>query len=92
MGLFCDHFMLEYEGNMIEVEVRATAFWAQYDLIINNARRDRIGGFLGTFFLHGELPLNDGATQQVKVEIRQTMFRTRYFLCAGNDRITMQKA
>ena len=93
MGLFADHYRLDYRGNVIEVEARLAGICnAQYDLVVNNKECDQLDGTCGTFFLRGEVPGQNGAPESIKVEVSQGIFGTRYFLCAGNKRIPMQKA
>ena len=93
MGLFADRYRLHYRGNVIEVEARVAGICnAQYDLVVNDKRWDRIEGAHGTFFLRGEVPGPNGTPESVKVEIRQGLLRTRCFLCSGNERIPMPKA
>jgi hypothetical protein len=84
MGLFSDHFRLEYEGSVIEVETRSEniffgTFW--YSLIIDNRRVEDLKGSLGRFSLRGQLNRGgDKPGRPIAVRVHQGLFGTKAFL------------
>ena len=96
MGLFSDHFKMEYEGNVIEVETRSVNIFVavfRYSLIINNRRVEDIEGSLGHFSLRGQL---DGAagspSKSIAVRIKQGFFGTKVFLEVDQQSLRMPRA
>ncbi len=80
MGLFQDHAYCEFEGKFkIEVEARVTGLGAEYSLIINDQRADRLSGISGNFILRGLLKTTE-SERTVLVYINQGFFGTKYKL------------
>ncbi|PKN77818.1 MAG: hypothetical protein CVU48_10280 [Candidatus Cloacimonetes bacterium HGW-Cloacimonetes-1] len=80
MGLFQDHSYCEVDvENKIEVEARVTGFGAEYSLIINDQRADRLSGISGNFILRGLLKTSE-SERTVLVFIHQGLFGTKYKL------------
>jgi hypothetical protein len=96
MGLFSDHFKMEYEGSVIEVEARSVNIFVgsfRYSLIFNNRRVEDIEGSLGRFSLRGQL---DGATgspsKPFAIRIKQGFFGMKAILEVDQQSLRMPRA
>ncbi len=96
MGLFSDHFAMEYDRSTIEVETRTSnvVFGIyRYALIINNKRVEEIEGSLGTFSLRGELRDPTSSTAKpIAIRIKQGFFGTKAFLEVDHESYLMPRA
>lgn len=91
MGLFTDRYITTYKEHTIEIEARVINLigTAQYDLILDNKRIDRVEGMHGTFFLRGQI--DESPSEEIKVQIKQSL-GTKYQLFIDDNLISIQKA
>ena len=96
MGLFSDHFKVEYEGSVIEVEARTVNLFVgrfRYSLIIDNRRVEDIEGSLGQFTLRGQLGGDAGSPgKPIVVRIKQGFFGTKAFLEVDRQSLLVPRA
>jgi hypothetical protein len=80
MGSFNNLASIEIEGHSIEIEARS-GFWDhQYSLVVNGIKQDQIKGFIGHFYLRGQLEVNS-ENKPFRVKIKQglgTWFSVEY--------------
>ena len=91
MGLFTDHYQATFKDHIIEIEARVTSILgtAQYDLIIDQKRDDRIEGMFGKFTLRGQI--NETEEGKVEVKVNQCI-GTKYQLFVGGESVPIQRA
>jgi hypothetical protein len=95
MGLFSDHFRMDYEGHVIEVETRTVGLLlplARFALIIDNRRVEDLEAVLGWFSLRGQLESATGTPgKPIAVRIRQGLFGTKAFLEVDQQSLRMPR-
>lgn len=93
MGMFSDHFKMEYDGHTIEMEARTVnAFIGvlRYSLIIDNRRVEDLESTVGTFSLRGDL--GGPSCKPIAVRVKQGFFGTKAFLEVDGQSLRMPRA
>jgi len=94
MACSSDHWIAEYEGHRIEIEVYLAGFFAAgASLFINNERVDTVPGFKSTFsrFTLRHNIVDGERALEVKAEIIQKLITTKAELQINNQIIALNK-